>query len=96
MIEQLLALQHQEKSGQASLAEEHLPHANLAITSDWVREVEVQFDEEKCGQVEVFVSPEPTVVDSPGAVHVVAYVYCEPYFFNGEAHTSRHEVSLIP
>lgn len=59
-------------------------------------EAKVKFDEEKCGQVEVLVSPKPTVVDSPCAVHIVAYVYSEPYFFNGEAHTPGHEVALIP
>ena len=61
-----------------------------------MREAEVEFDEEKCGQVEVLVSPEPAVVDNPSAMHVVAYVYCEPYFFDGGAHTSRHEVPFIP
>ncbi len=57
-------------------------------------ESNIQFDEEQCGQIDVVVSPELTVVKDSDAMMVVANIDCEPNLFDREPHALWHEVPL--
>ena len=82
--------QHRE----AALGQQHLTHACLTVTQDWIGHPHVKLEEEERRHVEIFVGPELRVVEQTDATFVVADVEHEPAFLDGQAGLRRQEMAF--
>lgn len=85
------ALEGGEEGAEASLGEEHLAEAQLAVTRARVCKAHVELHDEQGGDEEVVVGPESQVVHHPDAARRVADVDREPKLLDDEARRRREE-----